>query len=305
MRLIDKDLNLLVAFDALMRECHVTRAAHLLDISQSSMSLALAKLRVMFHDPLLIKSGNGLIPTARAIELTPMVEKILQSVDMVIHEKAPFVPSLATESIKIIVIDYIDFVVMPRLIDELRRNAPNVSLKVINPNPLRLGEMMSRGDIDMALTYFPKPPENVRTRSLFSDKLVGIARIGHPLFERALTLDQFCDLGHIGIEPSEGAKMYNELVDIPLQRAGKGRRIALSKQTFLGVPFVVGQTDLVATIPEKVAHRLAGITSIRTFNPPIEVAPIQVVLMWHDRTHTNPFHIWLRELIAMVSSDLS
>ena len=79
MRLHDADLNLLVAFDALMRECHVTRAANLLDISQSSMSLALAKLRVLFHDPLLIKSGNALIPTVRARELIPHVEQVLRN----------------------------------------------------------------------------------------------------------------------------------------------------------------------------------------------------------------------------------
>src|SRR6218665_1295286 len=117
MRLRDVDLNLLVAFDVLMRECHVTRAASLLDISQSSMSLALAKLRVL------------------------------------IHEQVPFDPSQANQVITMIVVDYIDFVVMPALMRALEREASDVSLRIINPNPRRLGEIMSRGDIDLALSY--------------------------------------------------------------------------------------------------------------------------------------------------------
>lgn len=298
MRLRDADLNLLVAFDALMRECHVTRAANLLDISQSSMSLALAKLRVLFHDPLLIKSGNALIPTVRARELIPQVEQVLRNVDMLIHEQAPFDPAHANQVITMIVVDYIDFVVMPTLMAALEREAPDVSLRLINPNPRRLGEIMSRGDIDLALSYFPTPPENIRTRPLFTDRLVGIARTGHPMFERPLSLERFCAYGHVAIEPGEGATMYNALVDDALHNVGMQRRVVLSKPTFLGVPFVIAQTDLIATLPERLVQRFTDIAPVRIFEPPLPLERLNVVLMWHDRTHNNPLHRWVRELVV-------
>ncbi|RIY39229.1 LysR family transcriptional regulator [Neopusillimonas maritima] len=303
MSLQKTDLNLLVAFDALMRECHVTRASYRLEISQSSMSLALAKLRVMFHDPLLVKSHKGLVPTEKALYLMPQVEKILSSLDVLIHEQQPFDPTQEKATITMIVIDYIDFVVMPRLMVELERQAPNVSLRIVGPNPRRLAEVMSGGEIDMALSYFPTPPDNVRTRPLFSDRLVGIARSGHDLFERPLSLERFCDFSHVAIEPAEGANMYNALIDTALRNTGRQRHVALSKPTFMGVPFLIAQSNLIATLPERIAQRFTDVSSIRIFEPPLKLTPINVVLMWHDRTHNNPLHRWLRDLIAQVCTN--
>ncbi len=294
------DLNLLVAFDALIRECHVTRAAYRLEISQSSMSLALAKLRDLFHDPLLVKSAKGLIATEKALALLPEVENILRSVDVLVHDQQPFDPAQATETITMIVIDYIDFVVMPHLMLELQKQAPNVSLRVVGPNPRKLGEIMSSGEIDMALTFFPSPPDNVRIRPLFSDRLIGIARAEHELFDRPLSLERFCDFNHVALEPGEGATMYNALIDGAMRSAGVQRRIALSKPTFMGVPFLISQTNLIATIPERIAQRFTDISPIRLFEPPLKLEPINVVLMWHDRTHNNPLHRWLRDQIAQV-----
>jgi DNA-binding transcriptional LysR family regulator len=300
MRLRDVDLNLLVAFDALMRECHVTRAAYLLGISQSSMSLALAKLRVLFHDQLLVRSGAGLVPTVKARALAPEVQRILGGIDLLLNDSRPFDPAQVKETVTMIVIDYIDFVVLPDLIGRLQWEAPGVSLRIVGPNPRRLGEVMSKGDVDMALTYFPSPPENVRTRPLFNDRMVGIARKGHPMLRKPVTLDAFCAQAHVAIEPAEGASMYNQLIDDALQRSGRGRRITLSKPTFLGVPFLVASTDLVATLPRLVAERFAEMAPIELFEPPIALQPIDIVMMWHDRTHNNPLHRWLREVIAEV-----
>lgn len=294
------DLNLLVAFDALMRECHVTRAAYRLEVSQSSMSLALSKLRVMFHDPLLIKTPKGMIPTERARSLMPQVEEILRSMDRLIHEQQPFDPASAHASVTMIVIDYIDFVVMQHLMDELQCQAPNVSLSIVGPNPRRLAEVMSSGEIDMALTYFPTPPDNVRTRPLFSDRLVGIARADHALFERPLSLEAYCQYSHVAVKPADGADMYNALIDSAMRNVGQQRRIVLSKPTFMGVPFLIAQTDLIATLPERIAQKFLDLAPIRIFEPPLTLAPINVVLMWHDRTHNSPLHRWLRDTIAEV-----
>ena len=193
MKLREVDLNLLVALDALIRERHVSRAAEQLDISQSSMSLALARLRTLFHDPLLVKANNRLEPTARAQELAPSVKQLLRGIDQLIHEQAPFEPLQAHETITMIVTDYVEFVLMPELMATLEREAPGIVLRILGPNPKRLGEVMSTGQVDLALSYFPNPPDNLRTRPLFEDRMVGIARLGHPMLESAVAAERLFD----------------------------------------------------------------------------------------------------------------
>ena len=296
MRLRDLDLNLLVAFDALLREAHVSRAAARLEMSQSSMSLALAKLRVLFNDPLLVKGASGLVLTARAQELASRVTEALRHVESLLHERQAFDPQQARDTITLIVTDYIDFVVVPALVKEMALRAPHVILRIVGPNPKRLGEVFSAGEVDVSVSYFPDPPASLRVRPLFQDRLVGIARRGHPYLAGPRDLDAFCKAAHVTIEPGE-ATMYNALVDQQLQRAGRSRRIQLTKPTFLGVPFIVEQTDLLATMPETVARGFTRFTDIEIFEPPLALEPLDVVLLWHDRTHTNPVHRWVRELI--------
>lgn len=302
MRLRDLDLNLLVALDALLREAHVSRAAGRLEMSQSSMSLALAKLRALFNDPLLVKGASGLVPTARAQELAPRVAEALRQVESLLHGQQDFDPEQARDTVTLIVTDYIDFVVVPALVKAMAQRAPHVILRIVGPNPRRLGEVFSAGEVDVSVSYFPNPPASLRVRPLFQDRLVGIARRGHPYLAGARDLDAFCTASHVAIAPGE-ATMYNALVDQQLERAGRNRHIQLSKPTFLGVPFIVEQTDLLATMPETVARGFTRFTDIEIFEPPLALEPLDVVLLWHDRTHTNPVHRWVRELIIELCAD--
>lgn len=299
MRLRDLDLNLLVALDALLREAHVSRAAARLEMSQSAMSLALSKLRTLFNDPLLVKGSGGLVPTARAQELAPRVLEALRLVDALLHEQQAFDPQQARDTVTLIVTDYIDFVMVPTLVKEMAARAPHLTLRIVGPNPKRLGEVFSTGEVDVSASYFPNPPASLRVRPLFQDRMVGIARRGHPYLSGARDLDAFCEAAHVTIEPGE-ATMYNALVDQELERVGRKRRILLAKPTFLGVPFIVEQTDLLATMPETVARGFTRFTDIQIFEPPLPLKPMDVVLLWHDRTHTNPVHRWVRELIIEV-----
>jgi DNA-binding transcriptional LysR family regulator len=169
-RLRNLDLNLLVALDALLREAHVSRAAARLEMGQSSMSLALSKLRTLFSDPLLVKGGNGLVLTARAQELAPRVEEALRQIDSLLQVQQGFDPLQARDTITLIVTDYIDFVVVPTLVKEMARLAPGVILRIVGPNPRRLGEVFSSGEVDASISYFPNPPAGLRMRPLFQDR---------------------------------------------------------------------------------------------------------------------------------------
>lgn len=300
MRLRDLDLNLLIALDALLQEAHVSRAAARLDMGQSSMSLALSKLRVAFNDPLLVKSGASLALTSRGRELAPRVQETLRQIDSLLHEQEVFDPAKARDTITMIVTDYIDFVVVPSLVKELARLAPQVTLRIVGPNPPRLGELFSSGAVDVSASYFPNPPASLRVRPLFQDRLVGIARRGHPFLAGPRDLDSFCAASHAIIEPGE-ATMYNAQVDQALSALGRTRRVALSKPTFLGVPFIVEQSDLLATMPEKAARGMTRFAAVELFEPPVPLKPIDVVLLWHDRTHTNALQRWFRELVMSLN----
>lgn len=299
MRLRDLDLNLLVALDALLREAHVSRAAARLDMGQSSMSLALSKLRTLFGDPLLVKGGNGLVLTAKATELAPRVSEALRQIDSLLHMQQAFDPAGAQGTITFIVTDYIDFLLVPLLIKEMARRAPGVSLRVVGPNPNRLGEVFSSGEVDVSVSYFPSPPASLRVRPLFTDRLVGIARRGHPFLQDTKDLAAFCRHRHVTVVPGE-ANWYNTQVDQQLALHGRQRSAQLTKPTFLGVPFIVEDSDLLATVPERVARGFARFTDIELFDPPLQLDPFTVVLLWHDRTHTNPLHRWFRELVVEV-----
>ncbi|MEJ7932495.1 LysR family transcriptional regulator [Ramlibacter sp. AN1015] len=297
MRLRDLDLNLLVALDALLREVHVSRAAARLDMSQSSMSLALSKLRALFNDPLLVKGGNGLVLTAQARELAAPLSEALRNVEGLLHVQQDFDPAHARDTITLIVTDYIDFVLVPLLVELMSHKAPGVVLRVVGPNPKRLGEVFSAGEVDVSVSYFPNPPASLRVRPVFTDRLVGIARRGHPFFGQVSDLDAFCKHRHVTVEPGE-ATMYNALLDQRLASQGRSRRIVLSKPTFLGVPFIVEATDLLATLPERVARGFARFTKVDIFDPPLALEPLNVVLLWHERTHTNPLHRWFRQQVV-------
>lgn len=296
MRLRDLDLNLLVALDALLREAHVSRAAAGLEMSQSSMSLALSKLRSLFDDPLLVKGSGGLVLTAKAADLAPRVSEALHRIEGLLHVRQAFDPAQARDTITLIVTDFIDFLLVPAIVKAMARRAPGVTLRVVGPNPVRLGEIFSSGEVDVSVSYFPDPPASLRVRPLFTDRLVGIARRGHPVLQQPGSLEAYCSYGHVTVQPG-AATWYNTQVDEQLTRHGRQRRAQLTKPTFLGVPFIVEDSDLLATLPERVARGFMKFTAIETFDPPLSLAPFDVVLLWHDRTHTTPLHRWFRELV--------
>lgn len=304
MRLRDIDLNLIVALDALLREAHVSRAAARLEMSQSSMSLALSKLRAVFNDPLLVKGSAGLVLTAHARELAPRVEEALRHVDGLIHAQSDFDAKLARGTITLIVTDYIDFVLVPALTKTLSQLAPGVVLRVVGPNPRRFGEVFASGEVDVSVSYFPNPPASLRVRPLFTDRLVGVARRGHPFLADRTDLDAFCRHGHVTVEPGQ-ATMYNATIEQQLEVHGLSRRIVLTKPTFLGVPFIVEETDLLAAVPERVARGFTRFTQTEIFELPLAVEPLDVMLLWHDRSHNHPLHRWFRERIieACAASD--
>jgi DNA-binding transcriptional LysR family regulator len=299
------DLNLLVALRALLAERHVTRAAARVGLSQPAMSHALARLRELLGDPLLVRTPRGMKPTARAEAMTAPLERALLDLGRALQAPTPFEPARSTRRFRIATTDYIELVLLPRLLARVWGEAPGVDVRVSNlggePN-----DELAEDRVDLAIgvpAQFgdPEPPQGVRLQRVLSDRFVCVVREGHPIVKKRLSLDEFVALPHALVAP-RGAS--GSIVDTALARLGKRRRVACEVPHFLVAPHVVRETDLVLTLAERVARSLGPMLGLRQLAPPLALEGFSMSMVWHERQHADPAHAWLRAAIAGVAKEL-
>jgi DNA-binding transcriptional LysR family regulator len=296
------DLNGLVVLDALLATRSVTRAAQRLRLSQSATSHALARLRASFGDPLLVRGAGGLVPTERAEALAAPLHDALSRLRTAVSGPRPFDPATARRRFTLATPDYIELLMMPALTRAIRKAAPGIDLW-LRTYDHDTADDLARSDVDAAIGIVL--PENdrpgVRTRALFDERFVCMVRKGHPALSKRLTIERFAALDHALIAPS--GKPHGA-VDDALAERGLSRRVALLIPHFVVAPFVIAQTDLVLTLPERVALTFAKTLPLELLAPPLPVPGFAMILLWHDRTHHDPAHAWLRERIVEVARSL-
>lgn len=297
------DLNLVLALDALLAERHVTRAAARLGITQSAASHALARLRDLLDDPLLVRGPRGtMIPTPRATALAPAVHRILIELSAVLRGDASFDPATARRTFHIGTSDYVELVLMPRLVERINRVAPNVDLW-LHTLVDHGDEAVATGAIDVVIG---PPRGNARPagsyeKALFDESFTCIVRENHPLAEARFTLPRYCAAAHLLVAPRGTPGSF---VDEALAAVGRTRRIALAVPHFLVVPYLIASSDLVATLATRVAETFAGSLGLITVPPPLALPKFQIALAWHERNHDDQPHRWLREQILAVAAEL-
>lgn len=238
------DLNLLVALRALLRERHVTRAATRIGLSQPAMSHALARLRALLGDPLLVRTPSGMRPTTRAEAMTEPLERALEDIGRILASPAPFDASRSTRRFRIATNDFIELVLLPSLLASVWSEAPNVDIRVSN-HQRGASEDLAEGRLDLAIGIIdqfglPEPPQGIRFQRIVSERFVCVVREGHPLGKRRLTLDEFVALPHALVSPRGDS---GAVVDAALAKLGRRRRVALEVPHFLVAPHVVRETD--------------------------------------------------------------
>jgi DNA-binding transcriptional LysR family regulator len=294
------DLNLLVVLQALLAERNVTRAAARLALSQSATSHALARLRDLYGDPLLVRSGRRLDLTPRAVALLPMLERGLGDLERTLTGEPAFDPGTARRSFTVAMADYSQAVSLGTLLARLRSEAPGIALQVV-AFPMGL-EMLESGGADLAVLVRDPPPPGFSRARLFSDGFISMIRREHPRVparRRQLPLATFLALDHLVVSP---AGSPGSLIDTELERRGLRRRIAAHVSSFLVAPLVVSQSDLVSTGPERLLRRMAPYFPVRLLAPPIRLPRFDLDLVWHARRDHDPAHSWLRRLIIEVSA---
>jgi DNA-binding transcriptional LysR family regulator len=301
--LADVDLNLILALDALLAERHVTRAAARLGITQSAASHALARLRDVLDDPLLVRGPHGtMLPTARATALAPAVHRILVDLSAVLRGDAAFDPATARRTFRIGTSDYVELVLMPRLVERLRRTAPNIDLWLYSVAD-HGDEALAAGTVDVIVgpPRGAARPAGSYEKVLFDESFTCIVRKGHPLAKTNLTLPRYCAAPHLLVAP-RGTP--GSLVDNALSAIGRSRRIALAVPHFLVVPYLIASSDLIATLATRVATTFADTLGLVTMQPPLALPKFQMATAWHERNQDDPPHRWLREQLLAVAAEL-
>lgn len=298
------DLNLLRYLCVLVQEASVSRAADRLDVTQPAVSAALKRLREAFDDPILVRSGHTMAPTPRAIDMAERVAPMLAGVRELLERKGPFEAGKARRSFTLMGSDYVQFFVLPSLCARLAAAAPQVQLEHRPANPGKAGHWLESGQVDLGIGYLATPSPALRSRLLLSDDQVCVVRKGHPILRSEFTASAYAELLHVAVSPG-GAGYYGARIDALLKSLGIRRRVALTLPSFLAVPYVVAQTDFIATVPGRFARYFARLLPLAILPAPLELPSFEMSLFWHERVHADRANAWLRSEVVTVTRALS
>jgi LysR family nod box-dependent transcriptional activator len=298
------DLNLLVALDALLSERSVTRAAQRVGLSQPGMSNALARLRRLFDDPLLVRQGATLVPTTRAEALAGPVHDALEMIRSALDSPARFDPATDRRAFRLSCSDYSVLMLIGPLVRALGAEAPGVVVEVL-PRLADASRALVNGDVDLVI----EPPEimgnvDLEALRLWDDRWACCVWEGNTQVGKRMTMERYTALGHL-IYSMGSAGQPVALPDLHLARLGVPRRIEVSVESFLLAPFLLQGTDLVTLIPKRAEAFLRRIGDIRVLESPVELPALIETLWWHPRLTGDPAHAWLRGRISRVSAALA
>lgn len=288
------ETRLLQVFDEIYKTRSVTRAAENLEMGQPAVSIALSKLREHFADPLFVRIGNTMEPTPLADELSVPVRQGLITLQKVYAHRAVFDPATSQRTFCISMTDISQLVLLPRLWAYLRQASPGVHIEIV-PLSNDTARMLEAGEADLALGFMPQLEAGFFQQSLFRQRYVCVASAEHPRVTASLTKSQYEAEEH-AVVTSSGTG--HPILDHEITRQGIQRNIALRVPNYLGIAFVIEQTDLLVTIPERLAQLLEGRGRFRTFSLPFDMPEYTVKQHWHERYHHDPGNRWLRTVIS-------
>jgi len=293
------DLNLLLVFEALMSERNVTRAAKRLGLSQPAMSNALTRLRRTFDDPLFMRTPAGMVPTPAAQSLSGPIMSALSQLREVLEEKREFDPSASEQVFHLLSNDYAEALLLPSLLNALSQHASHIRLRFHRPaNLFELpSASMLKDSFDLAIGFYADTltlDSSIRAEKLWEEKNVCIASRRHPTIRGKITLRQYAETARIAVFYKNQGQ---GVIDTLLAQKGYSRPAAVQVPHFISIPFAVASTELIGTIPERLAQFFQDQLELQILPLPFNLQPFRMTLLWHERFHNDPGHQWLRSLI--------
>ena len=296
------DLNLLPIVVALYDELSVSRAAKQLGMSQPAVSKALRRLRDTFDDPLFVRGPAGIVPTPRAHAIVRAARSHLKHLQEDLVKDERFDSETSTRPITLALSDIAEMAFLPSVLEHLRSHAPKSPVSTVSVSDEQLVEGLEKGDIDLAVGYYPALSlRNFRQRRVSKHGFACLMRAGHPLWKSRLTVSSFLAAEHIVVRPEHRSQ---EVLERFIARRKMQRKIAMYTSNVLSVPFIVMDSQLIATLPYAVVTRFASLTpNVAAALPPFDLT-YDLKLHWHRRYDNEPRSIWLREQLAIVFKDL-
>ena len=299
MSFLTLDLNLLRVFDAVMTEQNLTRAANRLAMTQPAVSNAVKRLRDALGDELLIRTAHGVKPTARAESLWPAVRRALADLEEAVAPRT-FELTKANVTFRMAMADATAGLLLPPLVRVIESEAPGIDIRMVPLTTREPRPMLLRGDIDLAIGFFPgvvaqlqgSTETPIRHERLYAGHYVAVMRKQHPLADKELTLDRYCDANHLLVSFSGRAR---GLVDDALVSIGRERRILLTVNQFFTAGKVVAASDLLMVIPFHLIAATGMEKELVYKELPFKLPEVHIDMLWHERDARSPGHHWLRE----------
>jgi len=294
------DLNLLIIFEAVMKERSVTRAAKAVGLSQPAVSSALSRLRQILDDPLLIRTNGGMLPTPRAERLIGPIEEALLTVRASLSERRHFDHLKAQRTFHLLLSDIGEIVYLPQLVEHVAQVSPGIRFRVSSSGPRHDADLLRSGAADLAIGTLPHLRHGLEQERLFTGAFGCMLRTNHPVIGDTLSMQQYLDAEHATIAPGGGT---DGIVEQTLSAMGITRKIALTVPHFLAVPIIVARTNLVVTVPERLGRILTQGGEIRLLPLPFPMHSIEIRQYWHRRYDNDAGNRWLRDTIKHFFGD--
>lgn len=295
MQLEDIDLNLLLVFDELRRQRQVSATATALGMSQPGVSNALNRMRRLLEDELFLRTPGGMSPTPYAEQIATPIAEALATLRQAFATRAHFDPQTSDAAFTVALTDVGEIYFLADLMRELSGLAPRGLLSTRRSSDIDLKAAMERGDVDLALGFFPDLKTGFMQRRLFDQAYVCLMRADHPLLRGILSLEQFEAADQVHVQASSTG---HGLIDEHLARAGIQRRIRLQVPTFMALAPVLQSTHMMAVVPERFALKVAPAFGLQACACPVELPRSAIHAIWHLQKHRDPASRWLRELVV-------
>lgn len=297
------DLDLLPILNTLLVERSVSRTAARLNLTQPAISYALAKLRDQLGDPLLVKSGNKMKPTPRALALELPLREALAALETAVSNTADFDPSRAKGELRFGVEEYAGYVILPHLIKRFMRDAPNMKVLVYRIGMAREEVIEAAHAFDFVFSRLAHTPVPFERDVVLVDTTVLVGAKAHPIFDAPITLDRYLQYPHM--VPTWQHSIPKTFIDQYLENKGRKRSVRLGLPPGMHMTLTGMLDDILTAIPGRFGLLFADSTATRIAPMPIPIPPLEVSMVWHNKYRNDGQHRWMREVVKSVCAEIA
>lgn len=292
------DLNLLIVFNTLAQEEHLTRTAEKLHLSQPAISNALSRLRELFNDDLFVRASKGMRPTPKARALKQPIKDALEIIQNQLFEPEAFDSPNSRQTFSISVNSYAEFALLPKVIGKLRGEAPNITLNVFPESDGETTEKLRSGELDLAIDYLELPGKDFIAEPFFEEELVVVSAKNYKGLENGLSFEHYNSLPHLSIHPRSHRGSHTEIL---LGRKQINRKVVMNVSNLVSFPPLIANSDMICTLPRRLAEHFQVSLGLEIYPLPFEQSKIPVSMVYHRDKRKDAAHMWLREQLKKLA----